>query len=126
MVEFIVNGNPVPKARARTVKGHSFTPQRTKDAETHVWTCFKQQVGKWYTEKPIAVYIDFVFEIPKTVKVKDGAFCPKYADVDNLMKLVLDALNKEAYKDDRQVVAGGYTKTYGKSGYTKVRIEELD
>lgn len=125
MIEFIIPGNPIPKARARTVKGHSFTPQRTKDAEHHVWACFKEQIKTWYTEKPIAIYFDFVFEIPKSVKRQDGDYCPKYADVDNLMKLVLDALNKEAYKDDRQVVAGGYTKTYGTKGHTKVRIEEV-
>ena len=54
---------------------------------------------------------------------------PTGSDVDNMAKLVLDAMNKVVYYDDRQVVSLKVTKHYsnhlGCSGYTHVEAKEL-
>ena len=105
-VYFEVKGDPVPKARARTVrKGGrtwSFTPKRVAVWEKTV----KEEAAKYFEEPlvgPIQVSLIFYMERPKSRR-KD-IWVPTTPDLDNLEKAVLDALNGVAYEDDRFVVA---------------------
>lgn len=88
---FVVPGHPVPKARARGGIGHHYTPARTREYEQLVMVeALKARV------RPIAGNLAMVIEFYLSR--------PDCADIDNLAKSILDALNGTAYKDDRQVI----------------------
>jgi Holliday junction resolvase RusA-like endonuclease len=80
---FVVPGDPQPKERPRTVKGHTFTPQRTKDAEQRVHDAFRAAMPDWQTEP------DGTYGVLMEFNAEQGST----ADLDNLTKLVWDALN---------------------------------
>lgn len=88
-------GPPVPKARARTANGHTFTPKRTRDAEEALRAQFHEELADGYVPDPTAFY-----------SVEIRFFMPTFrrSDVDNLCKLPLDAANKIVWPDDMQVV----------------------
>ncbi|RLG39951.1 MAG: hypothetical protein DRO01_04855, partial [Thermoproteota archaeon] len=51
---------------------------------------------------------------------------PSYADIDNILKAILDGLNGVAWKDDRQVITAMAIKSYGNQDATYVYIAEYD
>jgi Holliday junction resolvase RusA-like endonuclease len=94
-LSFTVPGAPVPKARPRVTKtGHTYTPKRTKDYEDEVAGCFieaYQGARPAFPNQDVGLHV-LVYESGK-----------RYADVDNYLKIVSDALNGLAYTDDKQV-----------------------
>lgn len=98
MLTFTVNGKPQPKQRPRTVayrgKSRTYTPRATKEAENKVRNIAMVEMHK-QKMKPLkkSVGIEITFY---------GARAN--ADIDNLLKVCLDGLNKTAFEDDRQVV----------------------
>lgn len=90
---FNVPGQPVPKARARVVRGHTFTPERTKTGEARVAERFKVNYPHMRPfADPVSVRLNFY--------LKGNPI----GDWDNFAKLVCDALNGKAWLDDRQVI----------------------
>ena len=56
----------------------------------------------------------------------DGEILPtKRPDIDNVVKCIMDSLNKLAYKDDAQVVALVAEKCYGAEPMVLVRLSEI-
>ena len=54
-----------------------------------------------------------------------GDFSPtKKPDIDNIVKIVLDALNKMAFKDDNQITKLEVEKVYSEKEKIFIRIEE--
>ena len=49
----------------------------------------------------------------------------KKSDIDNITKIILDALNGVAYKDDAQIVELKAKKIYGESNKIYVQLEEV-
>ena len=47
-------------------------------------------------------------------------------DLDNISKIILDALNKVAFNDDKQVAQLSITKRYGEQPFVKVYLEEYN
>ena len=88
---FGVEGEPVPKGRPRLSKGKGYTPARTKAAEKAIWAAAVQAKVKPVKNRPVHVRCNFFMKNPDK------------CDVDNLLKTVLDALNGQAWEDDRQV-----------------------
>lgn len=105
MIEFTVPGEPRGKARPRVVRTRagrsvSYTPDRTVAYEELVRQRFRQQ---WPKE-----------ELP---------FPDKQPDVDNIVKIVLDALNGLAWHDDAQVTFLAVSKEYtGKEPFVAVTL----
>jgi len=92
-IEFTIFGNPVPKQRPRLGKGNrTFTPKKTKDWEKTVADYCGIATGGDGFECDVSVWI--VFYRKDRVNV----------DLDNLIKAILDGMNKIAYDDDKQVV----------------------
>ena len=127
---FEVPGKPQGKARARTFynpqtgKSQSITPSKTAMYENWVKQCFISKYQKLKIEqgRPLSVYIDAYFEIPKSTSKKkmeqmvDGEIMPcKKPDLDNIAKVVCDALNGLAYQDDAQIVSLKINKYYTKN-----------
>lgn len=95
MIEFTVLGEPVSKARARVTARGTYTPKKTRDAEKAIAEAFKQAAPKdWEPDSQHDFYVEAYFHNGNR----------RRRDLDNMMKLVMDALNKVCWKDDYQVV----------------------
>lgn len=90
---FVVDGEPVSKERPRVVGGRAFTPAKTLAAEDQVAWAFRM-AARSYVPPAEGSY---------GVIVRFFAATKRQRDVDNMLKLVLDALNKLAWADDVQV-----------------------
>lgn len=115
-LQFVLEGDPIPKGRPRHGNGRTFTPQRTLDAEQAV-------------RDVVVPLIDKAFDVPVRVTMHFYCATRRRTDLDNLMKLVLDALNKVAFTDDHLVhVLHGrlHRKAIGEPPRTVVRVEALD
>lgn len=87
----------------------AFTPQRTIDEQKRIASLYD---GPVFTG-PIVVYIDYYTDCA-AIHIEDADHrSPLRGDIDNYVKLTLDALNKVAWQDDRQVVGINATK-YGR------------
>jgi crossover junction endodeoxyribonuclease RusA len=111
-VEFLVNGIPIPKARPRlTRRGRAYTPARTLEYEARVAKAAAQ-----YFTSPIdyPVKLTAFFVMPTR----------RRADLDNLLKSLMDGMIKTVYFDDSQVTELKAGKGYNKGlGATTVVIE---
>ena len=104
------------KDRPRFFKGHTFTPTATKEYEQKVKNSY---TGQFYETEHIRVNIIAYYKIAnnttkkKRKEIKDGLEYPKKKpDIDNIVKIILDGLNKVAYADDKQVVEVTALKRY--------------
>lgn len=135
---FVVEGKPQGKARARTFydkrvgKMRSITPEQTRSYEDLIRWSYRAAGGGYYAEKTLQVSIQAFYPIPQSFsKAKKNAAInadlrpTTKPDCDNIIKVVLDALNGVAYYDDKQVVCVSCNKYYGETGYIKIQIEEI-
>lgn len=132
---FEVTGEIVGKARPRmnTYTGKAYTPTKTKNYEYLV----KQRFLLKYPNAEVlegraSVSILALFQVPKSTSKKNSEkmlnkqISPtKKPDIDNIAKIVLDALNKLAYKDDTQVVDLNIAKAYADRERLIIKIEEF-
>lgn len=134
--EFVVLGEPQSKGRPRFARMgnfvRSYTPDETVQYETLVRLSY-QQAGHGKLSGAIKAKIKAYFSIPKSVSKKrhglmaENKILPVTVakDTDNICKVVLDALNKIAYDDDRQVVEIHAYKFYGENPRVEVTLEEM-
>lgn len=135
---FFVPGPPCGKGRPRVVQqdgeSRAYTPQKTKDYEWLVALCYRAQChpGETLTEAPVRVEITAVCPIPASASKKERrdmlegrAWPTKKPDVDNMAKIILDALSGVAYRDDKQVVQFSCAKHYGEKPGVLVGLEAL-
>ena len=131
-IVFEVQGAPVGWQRAGVNRwsGLHYTQDKTRDAEIKTALAYKTAArGYRFPEgAAVAVTIHAYYPIPqRTSKAKReemimGNVLPTVKpDVDNVSKLVLDALNGVAYEDDKQVVGGVY-KIYSETPQIVVMI----
>ena len=137
IARFTVYGVPQGKARARTVRNRatgqtmSYTPEKTVEYENLVRMEYQAQCGDvWLGEKAeIGASIEAYYPIPVSSSNKrreQMAKCiilpVKKPDCDNIAKVVLDALNGIAYRDDAQIAALTVRKFYSVSPRVDVRL----
>lgn len=133
---FFVEGKPQGKARPRfSQKTHTtYTPKNTADYEKRIRNAFRECQGEW-KKLPADCYayvkIQAQYPIPRSWskrKKKEtiaGLIIPTTKpDGDNILKVVLDALNGLAYDDDRQVVKMCIIKVYGANPGLVVQVGE--
>lgn len=139
IVKFSVPGAPQGKARPRVVRAKSgisltYTPDKTVAYEELVRIRYKAaaQGFRFPDDAQVVVQITARFPIPasKSKKVRaamrSGQIKPaKKPDCDNIVKIVCDALNGMAYKDDAQVVLAQVAKEYTDEPRTDVRLWEV-
>lgn len=93
--------------RSRSGFSRSYTPRDTAKAEKQVRASFRAAVPAPYPtfpDGPVGVRITCYRPMPKTRPKKVESEPDTYRpDVDNIAKLVLDALNGQAWADDSQV-----------------------
>lgn len=131
-LKFIVPGEPVGKGRPRfTRSGHTYTPQKTIDYENQIKRAYRHNYT-YCSKKALRIKIIAYSKIAKSTSKKrkelmlaDVIKCTKKPDVDNIQKIVLDALNNVAYLDDTQVVQVVAIKKWDEEEKLKIIIEEI-
>lgn len=134
MYEFEMIGDPVGKARPRmnTRTGRAYTPTNTKLYEYSLRQWFIREYPNFKPiESRVKVTIIAYFSVPKSTSKKKEAemlnqnISPvKKPDIDNIIKIVLDAMNKFAFRDDTQVTELEIKKKYDKTPRIYIKIEE--
>lgn len=132
--EFEVPGKIIGKGRPRlnSYTGVVYTPTRTKDYESLVEQYFLLKYPRFKAlEGRIKVSIIAYFSIPKTTRKSDinemleNNISPtKKPDIDNIVKSILDSMNKFAFKDDNQITKLEVEKKYSIEDKVYVKIEE--
>ena len=132
--EFEVPGRVIGKGRPRlnSYTGVVYTPTRTKDYESLVEQYFLLKYPRFKVlEGRIKVSIIAYFSIPKTTKKADinemleNNISPtKKPDIDNIVKAILDSMNKFAFKDDNQITKLEVEKKYAIEDKVYVKIEK--
>lgn len=118
---FWVEGTPVPKARARTVRTKtgrvvSFTPKRTAAWEQRVKLVAQSACSavRWRPERG-AYSVEIV--VHRARRAGDG---------DNFLKAAKDALNGVCWPDDRMVMTSTVKLIDGEGSGMRVRVTRLD
>lgn len=138
-VIFTVPGKPQGKARARTfynasmARHMSVTPDKTVLYENFIKDRYLQAANGGYLEKgtPVMLHVVARFLPPKSTSKKrqadmlEGREHPlKKPDMDNIVKVVADALNGVAYHDDTQIAYVEARKAYSAKEGLDITVEE--
>ena len=137
-VKFTIPGEPKGKGRPRVERHGGFVHTRTPDDtivyENLVKAIYYQQCQRTKFEKdvPLDVRITAYYSIPESASKKKKALMEshilrpmKKPDVDNVVKVILDSLNKIAYHDDAQVVDCMFRKFYSYNPRVVVTIQDI-
>lgn len=137
MVSFIVEGQPQRKQRPRFRrfgKGvMTYTPKETLNYEEKIRKAYQEQVKDTvFSDVPLHVSIAAYFEIPKSFSKRKRQYAIEHIikphnaiDVDNVAKVVLDALNGTAYTDDHYITDLVIRKRYSDQPRIEVEIWEV-
>ena len=129
VIEFTILGKPMGKQRARSTSfGKMYTPAPTVQYENLIKMTYGELKRDMIQEGSIHLSIEVLMPIPTSWSKKKqdnsiGRMCTTKPDVDNIAKIVMDALNGIAWRDDSQVTVLLVTKRYSEQPKLKVRIE---
>jgi Holliday junction resolvase RusA-like endonuclease len=124
MIDLVIHGKPVGKARPRfSRRGNkvvTFTPRETQIYEQNIKALAQvAMLGKAMLEGPVKVTITAYFSHKK----KTGWHISR-PDIDNVVKAVLDGLNGVVFADDAVVAQLVASKHYGEER-VEVQIENV-
>ena len=129
---FTIPGRPTGKARPRVTKWGTHNTDTTMLYENLVKLKYQESHNE-ISDKPLIVHIDACFEVPKSYSKKrkqailDGKeHCTLMPDADNIAKIITDALNGIAYKDDKQIIGLHVGKHYYSESLVSVTITEVE
>lgn len=134
-IELNIFEKPIGKQRPRVVNRHAYTPKKTVDFEQLIQRNFKIKYPNFTPFMTnLKMRIIAKFQIPKSYSNKKrnsllGKYYPHKPDVDNIAKIVQDALNGLAYKDDMQICSLSLEKYYcneNEREYLHIEIEECN
>ena len=127
-MKITIPGNPFSQKRHRTNGYRRYDPS-AKDKKT-----IRKQLLPIKPPKPLEsnlkVTIWAYFQTPKSWSKKkqkevEGTFRAKTPDVDNVCKILFDAMNGMIFKDDKQVVFCHISKYYSMNPRTEIEIKEI-
>lgn len=137
-VKFTVLGEPTGKGRPRFAREgpyvKTYTPKQTISYENLIQLEYRRQCRnhKFEDGTPLDVRILAYYGIPKSKSKKmqkqmeDHIVRPtKKPDADNIIKVVLDALNNVAYHDDTQIVDLQIRRFYSRDPKILVTIQDV-
>lgn len=136
-IRLTIDGHPKGKGRPKfTRQGNAYTPRDTKDYEDLVKLIYRREYGmfKFSAEKALDLRIRAFYPIPKSDskalrmkkfknEVRPNNIKP---DIDNVVKIICDALNGVAFSDDTQIVDQQARKFYSNEPRVEVLIREAD
>jgi Holliday junction resolvase RusA-like endonuclease len=128
-----LDGSPQGKGRPRFGKGgRVFTPKATVLAEGRIVEAWIA-AGRPRLEGAVAVDVTLIVTRPQSHYRTNGELnaaglrkplpTGKKPDVDNALKLVMDALNGKAYRDDVDVVMAVVQRRWSPTGWECTRIK---
>lgn len=129
-IKFRIEGAPTAKGRPRFARigAHvrAYTPKKTEGAENTIKLIASNALASPFNGA-VEIFIVFGMPIPKSTSKKRSEGLKssphlKRPDVDNLVKLVLDALNGVAWDDDSQVFSIVARKVYSDDPYTEITV----
>lgn len=128
-----IPGRPRSKNGAQAGQGNVFAPPEIAAEEAHIKKLARETMGK--TKPfigPVRLFIEFVFEVPvswsplaRELAHEGRIWFTGRPDLDNMEKLIGDALNAVVYVDDSQIVEKSTRKRYGAGERVDIIIEEL-
>lgn len=116
----VIAGEPVAKGRPRFGGGRVYTPQKTKAYEEKIAQAARD-AGAVVLDGPICLTLRCYFPFSGAARRRGDVYHIKRPDIDNIIKIVGDALNGIAWKDDSQIVSVLAEK--GLSEYPRLEIE---
>lgn len=130
----VVELDKIAKQRPRTnfYTRSIYTPTQTKRREKIIAQEFRIQNRDWVCDDS-AVEVEIIASLPipksaskkKQLQMLIGKILPTVKpDVDNILKLVLDALNGVAYNDDKQIIREELIKIYGEESKIKIVVRK--
>ena len=134
-ITFTVLGEPVGKARQRVTRFGTYTPEKTVLYENLIKTEYRRQCNdhRFDDKQPLCMEVKAEYMIPasaskaKRAAMARGEIRPmKKPDWDNVGKVVSDALNKLAYRDDTQIVDCTVQKFYSDRPRIIVKIGQAE
>ena len=130
-ISFTIEGEPTGKGRPRYGKYKTYTPAKTKAVENNIAYFYKVNMGHYF-EGYVKLKLDLYYSIAKSdskkkklMKLNNELRPNKKPDIDNVVKLVADALNEVAYKDDTQIIELECRKFYSDIPRIEITIEDL-
>lgn len=124
-MKIIIEGEPIPLQRARRAKNRFYDPQF--QVKKNIAWLVQSQLSKIpdfkLIDQPISVDLEFQMPIPKSVSKKKHQLLIdsphiKAKDIDNLCKLIFDALNGVVWKDDALIWKLNAKKIYTENPQT--------
>jgi Holliday junction resolvase RusA-like endonuclease len=139
-------GEPFGKERPRFVTkysegkrgykgGFAYTPKKTKEHERKIAMDYATHPNHIdFRRVPVKIKIHAYYKIPKKFNLAQRAaaseqkLLPKHKkpDVDNIAKLIMDALEGYAYINDVQICEMEIKKFYGIPPRVEIEIEEIE
>lgn len=131
-IEFFIPGLPRGKGRPRFGGGRVYTPKRTRDYEMAIVDCATKYTAT-KLDGPLHLDLLITFPIPtswpaekKRLAMQGCLWHQSRPDLDNIIKIVGDALNGVLYDDDAQIVSVSAHKIYSQTPGITVFIKEID
>ncbi|MGL4605897.1 MAG: RusA family crossover junction endodeoxyribonuclease [Eubacteriaceae bacterium] len=134
-IKIIIPGKPQGKDRPRFGKNNQvYTTRKTSDYEKYVKACALivhpqlSALSNTVFSGEIAICIKAFYEIPKTItrrgrlEIDQGKRPTSKPDVDNVAKIICDALNGTAYMDDQQICLMTIEKQYSDTPRVEVTL----
>lgn len=133
VISLTVPGPPVGKARPRVTRTHTYTPKKTKVYEARVAGLLSEQCpGFVPLTGSLSMKLMIMCPVPKSASkslkrcMLAGKIRPtKKPDIDNIIKIIGDALNGVAYEDDKQIVDVIAHKYYDLDPGVTIIIKEI-
>lgn len=131
-IVFTIKGDPKALKRHRTFKKGNFIGQYDPSAgdKEDFLTIAHQYAPEKPINSPIRLKTYFIFQRPKNHYKSNGLIKPKFLisypgkpDIDNLIKFIMDSLNKVFWRDDSIIYRVDGCKFYDDLSYTKIQIE---
>jgi Holliday junction resolvase RusA-like endonuclease len=136
-IMFTIYGEPVPKGRPRfSTRGKfpvAYTPEKTKIYESDVGMMAKAAMGASEPlEGALEAFIYVTFAVPASYSKKRTEAClsgqekhTKKPDLDNVIKSVIDGMDKIVFENDSQFTSIHATKVYGEVAKVEVLVKQV-
>ncbi|NVN09733.1 RusA family crossover junction endodeoxyribonuclease [Nguyenibacter vanlangensis] len=127
-----IPGAAVGKGRPRFGNGRTYTDSKTLNAEAFVRACAMDAMPSVPLDIPVSLDIEITKAVPaswsnvRRRKALEGALpATGKPDLDNVVKLLGDALNGIIWRDDSLIASVSAVRRYGPCDQTVVRVRVI-
>lgn len=117
-----------PRLSARNGRAFAYTPAKTRNSEAEIRCLIREEVMKQGTfDKGVPLHLKAIFYIEKPKSKSKKVTSPvTRPDLDNYIKLLLDAINGYIVPDDSQIVSMTTSKAYGTPACIYLKLSEVE